>query len=72
VTVEALGELVVVFGGRARRRGDVEVDVVEHRVAEGVGNAGAGATKVGVPEVVGEVHGGLRGRVGVVGVGGGG
>jgi hypothetical protein len=72
VTVEALGELVVVFGGRARRRGDVEVDAVEHRVAEGAGNASAGATKVGVPEVVGEVHGRLRGRVGVVGVGGGG
>jgi hypothetical protein len=62
VAVEAPGELVVVVGSGGAATVDVEVDAIERRVAEGAGNAGTGAAEVGVPEVVGELRGGLRGR----------
>ncbi len=63
VGVEVAGEVVVVVG---RALVDEEVDAVDGGVAEGAEHAGAAAVHVGVPDVVGDVGGGLGGREGVV------
>ncbi|BAF28892.1 Os11g0702000, partial [Oryza sativa Japonica Group] len=63
VFAEALGQLVVV--GRPAVV-DVEVDAVDHGVAEGAEHAMAAAAEVGVPEVVGDVLGRPGRREGVL------
>ena len=63
VCVELDGELVLVVG---RSVVDEEIDAVDGGVAEWAEHAGAAAVHVRVPDVVGDVGGGLGGWEGVI------